>query len=212
MNELKIKRQSYFPTLVYRATIENPENLNKDLVQAIYKDRLEDQEGITRSNIRALGGWHSKINLHKEPEYEPLVTYVDNVSAKMCDELGYSGKHRLNIGSMWSIINPPGSANVAHIHPGCQWSGVYYVHAPENAGKIAFTDPRTENLMNQPKYIPKKTRPQQCWTKVNIKPEAGKMLIFPSWLYHSVAPNLSQEEGEKADRVIISFNLNQRKK
>ena len=38
------------------------------------------------------------------------------------------------------------------------------------------------------------------------------MLIFPSWLYHSVDTNESKEEGNDANRIIISFNLNQVKK
>ena len=73
---------------------------------------------------------------------------------------------------MWSIINPPGSANRAHIHPGCTWSGVYYIQAPEGCGNIEFIDPRTENLMHQPRYVPNKKRPKHCWTKVNLTPEA----------------------------------------
>jgi hypothetical protein len=37
------------------------------------------------------------------------------------------------------------------------------------------------------------------------------MLIFPSWLYHAVAPNLSEHDGPAGHRVIISFNLSQHK-
>ena len=96
---------------------------------------------------------------------------------------------------MWSIINPPGSANRAHIHPGCTWSGVYYIQTPAGCGNIEFIDPRTENLMQQPRYVPNKKRPKHCWTKANITPKPGRMLIFPSWLYHAVAPNLSEEIG-----------------
>ena len=35
------------------------------------------------------------------------------------------------------------------------------------------------------------------------------MLIFPSWLYHSVAPNMAQAAGPESDRVIVSFNMEQ---
>ena len=66
--------------------------------------------------------------------------------------------------------------------------------------------------MNQPTYVPNQRRPKDCWTKVNFTPTPGKMIIFPSWLYHAVNPNMSTEEGDAANRIIISFNLNQRKK
>ena len=36
----------------------------------------------------------------------------------------------------------------------------------------------------------------------SIKPEEGDLLIFPSYLYHSVSKNLSTEE-----RIVISFNI-----
>lgn len=162
-----------------------------------------------RSSYAELGGWHSQIRLHKDPRFVGLVQQVDAVSAMMCRELGYHTAYRLRIGTMWSIINPPGGANRAHIHPGCIWSGVYYVQAPKNSGRIEFVDPRTENLMSPAKFIPGTKRPRMCWTKVQYKPFAGKMLIFPAWLYHSVVPNRSRAEGKKADRIIVSFNLRQ---
>ncbi|MXY04817.1 MAG: hypothetical protein F4Y55_02995 [Gammaproteobacteria bacterium] len=63
--------------------------------------------------------------------------------------------------------------------------------------------------MSPVKYITGPKRPRDCWTKVRFKPVAGKMLIFPSWLYHSVGPNKSSAGGKDADRIILSFNLSQ---
>ena len=40
---------------------------------------------------------------------------------------------------------------------------------------------------------------------VEIEPKEGDLLIFPSYLYHSVGKNLSSE-----DRIIISFNVDMR--
>jgi uncharacterized protein (TIGR02466 family) len=113
---------------------------------------------------------------------------------------------------MWSIINPPGSVNIAHVHPGCMWSGVYYVQTPQGSGNIEFIEPRTVHLMNQPKFENMRKRPKECWTKVNFTPRAGKMIIFPAWLYHAVRPNEAKEKGDLANRVIISFNMSQHKK
>jgi len=125
----------------------------------------------------------------------------------MSSELSYSANHAMK----WSIINPPGSSNRAHVHPGCMWSGVYYIQAPKGAGDIEFIEPRTAHLMNQPKYRPNAKRPKECWTKVRFTPKPGRMLLFPSWLYHGVDPNMSKEAGRAGHRIIISFNLNQQK-
>lgn len=183
--------------------------LNDYLLNLIYAEREQDQDGIQRSNFRQLGGWHSHNNLHHDVAYTPLTEKINQSSQRISQQLGYHPKKHLNIGTMWSIINAPGSLNKAHIHPSCDWSGVYYVNTPNQSGDIEFTDPRTVNIMNQPSFIPNKKRTKENWTKVRFTPTAGKMLIFPSWLYHSVNPNLSNEVGKKGERVIISFNLTQ---
>ena len=209
LSEDGLKVGRYFPTLIFSLDIADSELLNDHLIAAIYAERERDGTGVGRSTYRELGGWHSQIRLHKDPAFSRLVEHVDAVAAMMCRDLGYHRSYRLRIGTMWSIINPPGGANRAHIHPGCIWSGVYYVQAPKNSGRIEFIDPRPQNLMSPAKYIPNRKRPRMCWTKVQYKPVAGRMLIFPSWLYHSVVPNRSKAKGKAADRIVVSFNLSQ---
>ena len=212
LSEDALKLTHYFPTLIFSLDVPDSEALNAHLIEAIYAERECDRAGMRRSNYPELGGWHSHIKLHKDAMFAEVVQQVNAVSAMMCRKLGYHTSYQLKIGTMWSIINPPGSSNRAHIHPGCIWSGVYYVQAPKNSGRIEFIDPRTHNLMTPVKYIPRTRRPRNCWTKVKYKPVAGRMLVFPSWLYHSVGPNRSRATGKSADRIIVSFNLNQTKR
>lgn len=200
---------TYFPTQIFTFQLPEPnaEMLNDELMQAVRAERRSDAEGLERSNFRALGGWHSKNFLHEKDKFAPLVSLVERVGATISEECGYHAQTTLRIGTMWAIINTPGSANKAHVHPGCLWSGVYYIQAPKNSGNIEFTDPRTANIMAPVRFAEGTTKPQEMWTKVNFEPVPGKLIIFPSWLYHSVAPNLSTEKGEDGERVIISFNL-----
>ena len=202
-------KTAYFPTLVFQASVAGSEALNQKLLDAIYADRDEDEKGLVKSNVAALGGWHSGVSIHKAQEYSALVKNVNDATKRLSEELGYSEKTKMKIGSMWSIVNPPGAMNVAHVHPGCMWSGVYYVQSPENSGNISFTDPRTVQLMNQAKFQKGQKRPRDCWTKVNFTPRAGKIIIFPSWLYHSVNVNKSEEKDRAGNRVIVSFNISQ---
>lgn len=210
-DDVKVTKRAYFPTLIYQIEVPNPEALNRKLLAAVYAERERDQKGIERSNIPALGGWHSHNDLHKVPEFADMTNLVNQATAKVSDEQGYDARYKIKIGTMWSIINPPGSANRAHVHPGCLWSGVYYIQAPAGAGNIEFIEPRTAHLMNQPRYQPNAKRAKENWTKVRFDPVPGRMIIFPSWLYHAVDTNSAKEEGEKAHRVIISFNLSQAK-
>ena len=208
-SEVSLKVARYFPTLVFSVEVPDSEHLNARLIEAIYAERERDKAGVRKSNYRELGGWHSHTGLHKDTAFAGMVKHVDAAAARMCRKLRYHRSYRLSIGTMWSIINPPGGLNRAHIHPGCIWSGVYYVQAPRNSGRIEFIDPRTHNLMTPVKYIPGAKRPRSCWTRVKHKPVAGRMLVFPSWLFHSVAPNRSRAKGKAADRIIVSFNLSQ---
>ena len=210
--ESAFKINAYFPTLIFSLEIPGAKALNLHLTEAIYAKRQCDKTGIDRSNYSELGGWHSRNNLHKDASFGELVQYINAASAMISDRLGYHKSHHLTIGTMWTIINPPGSSNRTHIHPGCLWSGVYYIQAPKGSGRTEFIDPRTENLMRAPQYIPNTKRKRNCLTRVKITPEPGKMLIFPAWLYHGVEPNVSQGKGKEADRIIISFNLSQVKR
>jgi uncharacterized protein (TIGR02466 family) len=205
-------KKTYFPTQIFQIELADAAALNTHLIDAIYAERDRDMKGISRSNYTELGGWHSHNDLHKSADYKPLVDAIGDATERMSADLGYNSRFQMTIGTMWSIINPPGSANRAHVHPGCLWSGVYYIHAPKGAGHIEFIEPRTAHLMNQPRYAPNAPRPKECWTKVRFEPVPGRMIIFPSWLYHAVDPNMSKEEGRKGHRVIISFNLNQTKR
>jgi uncharacterized protein (TIGR02466 family) len=134
-----------------------------DLLDAIYRERDEDEIGLELSNFRGLGGWHSRTTLHKESEFALMANTIRDAAAVIADKLSYDSRFRLDIDSMWAIVNPPGASNRAHIHPGSLWSGVYYVKAPENSGQIEFLDPRPENLMNQPRYS---NRPKSCYASV----------------------------------------------
>jgi len=205
----KITRETYFPTLFFNRDLADASEVNAELLDLIRAERARDEKGIQRSNFRALGGWHSQNNLHKNPDYKRITERVMDHARHVASEMNYNKSKHLGIDSMWSIINGPGSFNRAHIHPGSVWSGVYYVAAPENCGDIEFTDPRTENLIKQASFVPNETRPREAWTKVRFTPRPGKMILFPSWLYHSVDPNLTEAEGDDAERVIISFNLSQ---
>jgi uncharacterized protein (TIGR02466 family) len=209
INDFKFTKRAYFPTLIFQIDLPHPEELNARLLASIYAERDKDMKGIERSNITALGGWHSHNDLHKVPEFAEVTSQIDAATARISEDQGYDEKYKIKIGTMWSIINPPGSANRAHVHPGCLWSGVYYIHAPAGAGNIEFMEPRTAHMMNQPRFKRNTKRAKENWTKVRFDPVPGRMIIFPSWLYHAVDTNTSTEQGEKAHRVIISFNLNQ---
>lgn len=212
VSDFSVSRTNYFPTMVFQYDIKDNSDLNRSLLDLTYAERERDRIGNNKSNTAELGSWHSATNLHKNDDYQPILAHIEGALGKISGELGYAKDQALKVTTMWSIINPPGNGNRAHVHPNSLWSGVYYIQAPSGAGNIEFIDPRTVLIMNQPKFIAKKKRPRDCWTKVNYTPIPGRMIIFPAWLYHGVDTNMSKEPGRGGDRVIISFNVNQARK
>ena len=105
----------------------------------------------------------------------------------------------LTMTDCWINIMPHQVVHGLHIHPLSTISGTYYVKTPTGCSGIKFEDPRLDRFMAAP---PRKSdcRPEhRAWQ--TIKAEAGKVVLFESWLRHEVPPNPL-----KAERVSISFN------
>ena len=96
-------------------------------------------------------------------------------------------------------VNAPGRGHAVHAHPNSFLSGVYYVETRPGADTITFHDPRSQAAVIRP--------PVTQLVAVNadqavVTVRNGTLLLFPSWLQHSVDPNTS-----KGNRISVSFNL-----
>ena len=108
-------------------------------------------------------------------------------------------KQIVKINNMWAIINTGGAANLRHQHGNSTISGAYYVRAPINSGDIVFYDPRPAPIYSHPNTIGSNFLNAQI---NSISPKEGALVLFPSYLDHSVNENLSNDE-----RIVISFNI-----
>ena len=102
--------------------------------------------------------------------------------------------------SMWSIINTKNASNSRHIHSNNCISAAYYVKAPKHCGDIVFHDPRSAAVYSYPKVSKINKLNSNFYS---IQPREGLLVMFPSFLHHSVDTNKSDKE-----RIVISFNLN----
>ena len=100
----------------------------------------------------------------------------------------------------WVNINGKGNRNERHCHLNTSifLSGVYYVKAPKNSGRVRFYDPRghlTQEFLDY-KYF------YNGYSYHYIEPQENMILYFPCWLEHDVESNDSNEE-----RISIAFNI-----
>lgn len=191
-----------FATPIFARHWPNSEALNREL-RALVLEKERGSPGAAKSNI---GGWHSDEDLFQwgGPAIEELRQRVAEacqiITRKTCGEAlkGLTAEIRLD---GWANVSRDRNYNGLHNHPHCTWSGVYYVSLGERDqsgpynGVIEFPDPRLGvNWVSIPG--------QAFGTHLQIVPQAGTMLMFPSWTHHWVHPFYGQGE-----RISLAFNV-----
>ena len=99
----------------------------------------------------------------------------------------------------WLNITKPGQFHHQHSHPNSIISGVFYVTTVEN-DQIIFHDPQSK--VKQILQLDPTAASNAFNSDVFIGVKTLDLLLFPSWLEHSVKPN----EAQSTDRISISFN------
>jgi uncharacterized protein (TIGR02466 family) len=132
----------------------------------------------------------------------PLLNYINAASRDYLDLLGFDPKCFIEITS-WLQYNQPGSYFVRHDHYGALISGVLYLEVPENSGDILFHNPLEARRVSNTFFERiKKEDTQYNFSHVKYSPVVGEMLIFESWLQHTVQQNKSN-----GNRISVSFNI-----
>ena len=102
----------------------------------------------------------------------------------------------------WMNCSPVGSHNSAHVHPGAEISGVFYISVPPESGRIVFRDPRPQSEMSQ-LYAKDGKIFKALNPRIPVSPVSGDVLLFPSWLMHQVEPG----RGQDGLRISMPFNI-----
>ena len=72
-------------------------------------------------------------------------------------------------------------------HPNSLFSGVYWVKTPVKSGNLMVYDPRAGTQMTMPNRKKGKL-PPELWREVHYEPVAGRIVMFPAWMWHEVKP------------------------
>ena len=187
----------FFSTPIWSSKIKNYQTVNDSMLNYITDLQKKDSDGVIKSNFK---GWHSKNFDMKDVEPKNFIEEIKtNINTAINDMDWDLQTQEVKISNMWAIINTKGSLNQKHHHSNSDLSAAYYVSAEKNCGNIIFYDPRPAKVYKHP--IAK--NPNILNATINsISPEPGMLILFPSYLEHSVNPNLSDHK-----RIVISFNL-----
>ncbi len=187
----------FFSTPVWINEIENFEAINNELSKFIYDLKDSDPDGKKVSNVN---GWHSK---EFDMQNSSLKNFLQSITPKIRQatiDMGWDTENQIvKITNMWSIINKKDSFNDRHHHGNSDLSAAYYVSADEVSGDIVFYDPRQAFTFSHPQSSEINNLNAQV---KSVTPKSGTLVLFPSYLDHSVNPSKSSK-----DRIVISFNV-----
>lgn len=192
-----------FGVPIMRHVWDDSARLNESLRNAILRWEASEPSNA-RSNI---GGWQSPPDLNRgigpasHDLVRRLISMLNHATGRLYAYAGADegGNVKWQIGG-WANVNRNGHYNQLHVHPNSTWSGVYYVDAGEAppdgndyAGALTLHSP---NLVMGNTFFTRVLPDREF-----IRPETGLMILFPSFMQHSVEPY----HGERP-RISLAFN------
>lgn len=199
--------QSLFATPMAVLMVADAQRLNAELSAAIL-GRAKAQPTVVASN---LGGWQSSWDF-ADWSGEPGRRILDLAKAVANRLTANRQGRQVNVPwkvNAWANVNRRGDANEFHTHPGAFWSGVYYVDDggiaadPSLGGEFEVQDPRgVLPAMYAPALTVNVPGGQTIGASELLRPKAGMMTLFPSWVSHQVRPY----RGDRV-RISVAFNL-----
>lgn len=185
---------SLFPTFVWLAELEDEV---RDRIHATVIDELAVMTAALH-DISPGQSWQSDHTLHHLEAFAELVSVIQRMSGAVLQFLRV-GHEGVEITGCWANISAPGAAHPIHHHPNNFLSGVYYLDVGPDCDTIQFHDPRPQVRMIRP---PVRELIGENADMAVVQVERGTLLLFPSWLEHSVPPHRGIE-----NRVSVSFNV-----
>lgn len=200
--------RAWFPTFIYHEPLQKTglERLNVGLADECRRLRDYDAAGRKWSEKNYPGGYTSYASMNELHRFSSTFAELEKKLTRhvraFARELDMDLRGRtIRLTDLWVNIMPETAAHSLHLHPLSFISGTYYVVTPPGCPGLKFEDPRLSKFMAAPPKLPGARRENQI--HVTYPAEAGKVILFESWLRHEVATNRIA-----AERISVSFNFN----
>jgi uncharacterized protein (TIGR02466 family) len=188
-------------TALFASPVFVSEITDTRILDNVVEDILKLTDGISTS----ASSWATRDDLQTLPEFEELTNILLGEAERALDILTISRDSHY-ISCMWANIATVGRVHMEHIHANSMYSGVLYLQSPKGSQPTIFADPRPGAQMLQPDY--KNPNPAILGARWGTTGKRGEMVIFPSWLPHSVQPvppGVATDDNK--ERITLSFNV-----
>lgn len=185
-----------YSTPIWQTEYPNFEEEKDIILDACKRYRQENPESDRKSNIN---GYQSPKFLHSKEELAPLFNFICSFANYAAHDLNFVDRD-VFITSSWFNSNDSRQAiNAQHIHSDV-FSGVFYLKIPDGSGKLSIINTSINPIWAGCELSREKN--QFTAEVIRIEPQEGQILLWPSYIPHSVEPNNHDEE-----RISISFNV-----
>lgn len=189
-----------FPYVCIERNLLEEGAINEDYVKLLKDsvDGMRKKDPVGRNVSNQYTGWQSDDGCESHPAFGKILRVIkETFDTELLNWTGHDrGSLQLTMGNSWANINDNTAWNAPHLHNGCWYSGVFYIHADGDEGQFMAIDTAPKVVSD----FPHTPREQQSF---RMQPTTGKLFLFPSALMHMVEPNLTNK-----DRYSISFNMN----
>lgn len=186
-----------FPTPVFTTTL--PQEF-ASVVPWFYKQEMLSEE-VDSPNY----GERSKNSyILNEPECSKLGNHILDIVPQFGKTLGLD-YNSYKFGQSWLSYKHPGQHHTMHTHPNSLISGVFYFGEPvEKTPAIKFHKPILGVNVSyiSPKMLVDKRESKYGWSEFSVEFSPGLLLLFPSYLNHSVPLNKTD-----TTRCSLAFNI-----
>jgi uncharacterized protein (TIGR02466 family) len=182
----------FFPTPIYYYVFEPDVISLIDCEIAEYESTIDKQKLINPWGDTVLTNFRYAPYNHSLNSLPNLKNKIIECSSQYLDQLSINYKS-IDISESWINYSANGGMQNFHLHDGYDISGVYFYRTNAKDGDLVFINP---SLVNRFHKITSSN-----FSKISYRPEIGKLIIFPSFLEHSVNINTTDSL-----RISISFN------
>ncbi|HEX4388157.1 MAG TPA: putative 2OG-Fe(II) oxygenase [Steroidobacteraceae bacterium] len=196
---IPVRLSSGFATPFGETWLPAPERLNRELEALFLARESEEYRNPSPTHIPQRETFESRFNLFLWPEacVQELRAFMLSCvveTVAQASELEPAEMARLQIHNhTWFHVSRYAGSFVAHNHPLASWSAVYCVRAGERAeahpgsGVLRLIDPR-HGAGAYLDVANRRLRPGFALQAREVRLEAGQLIVFPSYLFHEVAP------------------------
>ena len=191
---------NYFPSSFYR------EELPSWVLETLNKTMPYYEEARTKINDTGFLVLQTE-DMAEDESLKYLVNYVKDKSLMIAEKQGYYvANAEAKVNGFWGQEFKANASNIMHVHPNSFICGLYFLNSPENGAFPIFYDPRSGKNMVELPSIPSEYVTEASSTVSFNNMKAGTLMLFNSWVPHSIVSGPSNQSTKFIHFVIKILN------